>query len=210
MILYHFTTSPFARRVRLALAYKRIPVELRDARTDAEHNAELRRLNPLHTVPVLVDGERVVVDSTAICHYLERKYPEPPLWPPGLAGAEAFELTALVDAVLNILSDVGMRYAALHGDPNFPQVREVAIGRVQRALAVLAARVDGREFLVGGQWSAADMHVYTMVAWLAGLPARAESFAPVRAVVELGWSLPPALLVWAEQHRQRMDVMALG
>lgn len=210
MILYHFTTSPFARRVRLALAYKRIPVELRDARTDAEHNAELRRLNPLHTVPVLVDEERVVIDSTAICHYLERRYPEPPLWPAGIAGAAAFELTALVDAVLNILSDVGMRYAALHGDPNFPQVREVAIGRVQRALAVLAERVAVGPYLVGGQWSLADMQVYTMVAWLAGLPARAESFAPVRAVVQLGWSLPPALLGWAEQHRERMDVMALG
>ena len=213
MILYHFPTSPFARRVRLALALKGLTAELRDARAIPEHRAEVNRLNPTHTVPVLVDDERVTVDSTAICHYLERKQPLPPLWPAGIAGAEAFEITALADAVVNILSDCGMRYYALHADAAFAQVRDNLIGRAQRALDALAARVasrNGRPTLCGDQWSGADIAVYCLVAWLEGLPARAALFPPAGQVVSLGWSLPATLSAWADHHRTRPDIVALG
>lgn len=213
MILYHFPTSPFARRVRLTLALKGLAAELRDARAEPAHRAEVQRLNPLHTVPVLVDAERVVVDSNAICQYLDRKVPEPPLWPAGMAGAAAFELQALSDAAIQLLSDLGMRYAPLHGDPNFPLVREQFVGRAQRSLEVLARRVsDGFKStgpLCGDTWGAADMAVYTLVTWLEGLPMRAATFAPARSVVALGWTLPEALSRWADQHRSRADVLAL-
>jgi glutathione S-transferase len=213
MILYHFVTSPVARRVRLALALKGISVELRDARAVPEHRIEVNRLNPLHTVPVLVDGERAIVDSTAICHYLERKQPDPPLWPAGPQGAEAFEITALADAVSNILSDCGMRYYALATDPNFNQVRDLMIGRAQRALDTLAMRAAARPPgapLCGDNWSGADIALYCLVTWLEGLPARAAHFPPAGQVVALGWTVPPALTTWTNQHRTRPDVVALG
>ncbi len=213
MILYHFPTSLFARRVRLVLALKGLTAELRDARAVPEHRTEVNRLNPMQTVPVLIDGERVIVDSTAISHYLERKHPEPPLWPAGLVGAEAFEITALADAAGNILIDCGMRYHALHGDPAFGQVRDNMVGRAQRALDALAERIvrrNGLATLCGEQWSGADIDVYCLVTWLEGLPARAAHFAPAGQVVALGWSLPASLSTWAEQHRTRPDVLALG
>src|SRR5262252_10868329 len=100
MILYHFTTSPYARRVRLALAHKGLSAELRDVRGNPSLLPELHRLNPMHTVPVLVDGERVVADSGVILHYLDRKLPDPPLWPTGMDGADAFELVALADSAV--------------------------------------------------------------------------------------------------------------
>lgn len=212
MILYHFTTSPFARRVRLTLALKGLSAELRDARADPEHAASVKSLNPLHTVPVLIDGERVICDSNAICQYLDRKFVEPPLWPAGLAGAEAFEYLALSDSVINTLSDMGMRYAPIHDAAQFHSVREQLIGRVQRALDTLARRVahKGQEPLCAGSWSGADIALYTTVAWLSGMPARAATFPAARAVLSLGWSLPPELLDWAEQQRSRADVAALG
>jgi len=213
VILYHFPTSPFARRVRLVLALKGLSAELRDARAVPEHRAEVNRLNPLHTVPVLVDGEHVVTDSAAICHYLERKQPEPPLWPASMAGAHAFQLVALVDAATNILSDCGMRYYALHADPNFGAVRDMIVGRAQRALGALASAATERGLgkpLCGEAWSGADIAVFCLVTWLEGLPARALHFPPAGQVVSLGWSLPAALSRWADQHRARPDVVALG
>lgn len=214
MILYHFPTSPFARRVRLALAHKGLSATLRDARANPEHLAELRTLNPLHTVPVLLDGERVIADSTAIAHYLDRKVPDPPLWPAGVEGAAAFELVALTDSTVTVLVDLGIRYSALHDHAGFPAVRAEFVGRVQRALDRLAERVAARGTapgitLCGERWSGADMAVYTTVTWLEGLHARAETFAPARRVVDLGWSLPPALSAWAALHRQRADIVAL-
>jgi glutathione S-transferase len=212
VILYHFPTSPFARRARIALVHKGLAAELRDARAVPEHMAEVRRLNPFHTVPVLVDGDRVVADSTAILHYLDRKVPSPPLWPAGLAGAEAFEIIALVDGALTILSGLGLRYAALSTHAEFPQVRDVAVGRAQRGLDALAGRsaARGAAPLCGDRWSAADMALFTMVTWIEGLPARAETFPPVRPLLALGWTLPPALSTWADAHRRREDVLALG
>jgi glutathione S-transferase len=213
MILYHFSTSPFARRVRLTLALKGLSAELRDARAVPAYRDDVQRLNPLHTVPVLVDDERVIPDSNAICQYLDRKVPAPPLWPTGLAGAEAFELAALTDGVINVLSDLGMRYYSLHGDANFGAVRETMVGRVQRSLDLLARKITAKErsaTLCGETWSAADIAVYTMVAWLEGIPRRAAAFAPAAQVAGLGWSLPGALSEWADQHRQREDVIALG
>jgi glutathione S-transferase len=214
MILYHYPTSPFARRVRLALALKGLNAELRDARADPEHATELRRLHPMHTVPLLIDDERVVADSTAICHYLDRKLPTPALWPQGLPGAEAFELAALMDGAIQTLIDLGLRYHALHDHPRFEEVRQTHVGRAQRALDAAAEKVSAHGLangpLCGNTWSGADIVVYTSVAWLEGLPKRAPIFPAAQQVIDLGWSLPAALRSWADQHRQRPDVLALG
>jgi glutathione S-transferase len=212
MILYHFTTSPFARRVRLALTHKHLPVELRDARADPSHLREVQRLNPMHTVPVLLDEGRALCDSNAILQYLERKQPSPPLWPAGLPGAEAFELSALADGAITIVSDLGMRYAAMHKEAYFPALRETIIGRVQRSLERLAERAAPRvgRTLCGDGWSAADLAVITLVQWLEGMPLRAPTFAPAAAVVALGWKLPGPLVAWADAQRARPDVIALG
>lgn len=48
-------------------------------------NDEFTRLSPLRQVPVLVDGELVLNDSSVICQYLEERYPEPRLYPEDLA-----------------------------------------------------------------------------------------------------------------------------
>ncbi|MGZ3448907.1 MAG: glutathione S-transferase family protein [Polyangiales bacterium] len=202
MILYHFPTSPFARRVRLALAHKGLAVELRDARANPEHLEEVRRLNPIHTVPVLVDRDRAIADSSAICQYLERKTPDPPLF----TDAEMFEVIALADTTITVLVDLGLRYHALHDHPSFPSVRAEYVGRAQRAIDRLAERMPAR----GDAWQFQDMVAYTLVAWLEALPARAEIFPPARQVLGLGWKVPPSLSSWAARHRNRPDVVALG
>jgi len=213
MILYHFSTSPFAQRVRLTLAHKGLTAELRDPRTQPERLPELQALSPMHTVPVLVDGERTVVDSSAIAHYLDRKRPEPPLFPPGQGGALAFELAALADSSLGVLVDLGARYYALHEHESFSKVRSVIVGRAQRSLermaSIVLARGNGVP-LCGEHWSWADIVVYTTVLWLEGLPVRAATQPVSRQIASLGWSLPVALSEWADQHRTRADVVALG
>ena len=213
MILYHFSTSPFARRVRLALAHKGLTAELRDPRTQPEHLPELLALSPMHTVPVLVDAERTIVDSTAIAHYLDRKQPEPRLFPAGRGGALAFELAALADSSIGVLTDVGARYYALHEHESFEKVRALMIGRAQRALQRMASMVLARGNgvpLCGEHWGWADIVAFTTVVWLEQLPVRAATQAVPRQIMSTGWSLPAELSEWADQHRTRADVVALG
>ena len=46
---------------------------------------EVVRINPKRQVPVLVDGDLEIFDSTQIFEYLEDLVPSPPLWPVGAA-----------------------------------------------------------------------------------------------------------------------------
>lgn len=59
-------------------------------------------------------------------------------------------------------------------------------------------------------WSAADIWLLTMVMWFESMPARVATAANIRQIVELGFELPRALSRWADAHRGREDVKALG
>lgn len=91
--LYHFPLSPFCRKVRLSLAEKRIEVELHDERY-WEQDPDFLRRNPAGKVPVLrIDG-MMMSESSAICEYLEEKYPDPSLMPHDVEGR--YEVRRLV------------------------------------------------------------------------------------------------------------------
>ncbi len=214
MILYHFSTSPYARRVRLVLAQKGIKAELRDSRANPEYAREVRELNPMGQVPVLVDDGRVIADSSVITTYLDRKVPSPPLWPEGMEGVSALEIATLSNYVIDSLVDLGMRCVKLHDHPKFGEVKGEFLGRVQASLArlveIVKARGDAQgKPLCGDRFGGADIALFTMVVWLDGLAVRAKTFAPAKTMVELGWTLPPELVAWAVPHRARDDVRAL-
>lgn len=87
--LYSYWRSSASYRVRIALNLKGLdyaitPVHL--VRNGGEqHRDEYRRLNPLQTVPTLVDGALVLHESLAIIEYLDDACPETPrLLPAGL------------------------------------------------------------------------------------------------------------------------------
>lgn len=169
----------------------------------------------MHTVPVLLDGGLVIPDSMAIAHYLDRKFADPPLWPAGVAGAAVFQLTALADTVIDVNVDLGLRYSALSDHPGFPEVKKEYVERVQGGLNRLAEQATEASsrpggFLIGDAWSFADMSLVSVVLWLENLPARVATFPPAKNMLALGWKLPSALSAWADRHRARPDVAALG
>ena len=86
MKLYSGPLSMFSAKAEIALAekglaYERIVVgfSLRDF-YEPKH-PEVLRINPKAQVPVLVDGDVEIYDSTQIFEYLEDTRPEPALWP---------------------------------------------------------------------------------------------------------------------------------
>jgi len=208
-VLYHFPTSPFSRRTRLALSHKGLPVELRDARATPSFLDEARTYSPLRTVPVLVDENGVALaDSTVIAHYLDAAYPSTrPLWPLGRDAHWMYETAALVDFALNTLVDLGSRYFELRDSPSWGKVTLEMVGRAQRALDALgeiAERLEGGTVVASG-WSAADMWLLTATLWLEGLPERRGANPNVAQILSLGWTLPPAMSQWADPYRVMAD-----
>ncbi len=208
-VLYHFPTSVFSKRTRLALAHKGLDVELRDARADERHLVEAKKLFPQGTMPVLVDDGRALGDSTAIAHWLDLAYPEgPALWPRDKDAAHrALTIATLVDAAMNTLVDTGTRYYALRGDAAWPDVVRARMERAQGAIDSVAAMATSSH-LAGDAWSAADIWALSATLWVKSLPARASSAPLVAQILTLGFRLPDALVAWAAQHEARADVRA--
>ncbi|KAH7577790.1 hypothetical protein JRO89_XS01G0299800 [Xanthoceras sorbifolium] len=84
LVLYSYWQSSCSWRVRFALSLKGLCYEYKtvDLAKGEQFSPEFEKLNPLHYVPVLVDGDVVVSDSYAILLYLEEKYPQRAMLPP--------------------------------------------------------------------------------------------------------------------------------
>jgi glutathione S-transferase len=77
ILLYYGSGSPYAWRAQLALEHKALPYELKILSFAAgdTRKPEFLALNPRHRVPVLVDGDFVLYESSAIVEYLDEAYP---------------------------------------------------------------------------------------------------------------------------------------
>ena len=75
--------SPYVRKVLACLALKDLIYEI-DPITPFYGGEEFERLSPLRRIPVLVDGDVSICDSSVICAYLDEAYPGRPLVPAGV------------------------------------------------------------------------------------------------------------------------------
>ena len=90
MKLFTGPLSMFGAKVQIAAIEKGLVFEVHMVPFDANDHYEPRhpevlRINPKRQVPVLIDGDVALYDSTQIFEYLEDVSPELPLWPSGIA-----------------------------------------------------------------------------------------------------------------------------
>ena len=83
LTFYEAVLSSAAFRVRIALALKGLPYAsvMMVLRAKEHLTPEYTRISPLHTVPALVDDGAALLESMAICEYLEETHPLPALLP---------------------------------------------------------------------------------------------------------------------------------
>ena len=72
--------SPYVRKVLACLNLKGLAYEV-DPITPFFGNDEFERLSPLRRIPVLIDGDFAISNSSVICAYLDEAYPGHPLFP---------------------------------------------------------------------------------------------------------------------------------
>jgi glutathione S-transferase len=171
--------SPFSWRVLLALEYKQIPYESRLLQfSQGEHKAPAyTAINPRGEVPTLRDGGVVVRESVAILAYLERRYPDRPLF-----GQSPAETAAIWQRVMETVNRVDAPTDAFILPIYFGRL-ETAATEVHAALPILHAEIARLEadlgahaWLCGDALSAADFTAYPMlksIARAAGKPAAA-------------------------------------
>jgi len=174
--LYSGPLSLFTAKVRVALdekrlAYERIDVGWSLATRYEPHHPEVVARNPKKQVPVLVDGDVTVYDSTQIFEYLEDRYPDPPLYPRDVAGrARCRRLEAAADEIFfphvwDLID--GAFYPAGAGGRDEARIA-TARSRIAEHLAGLDAELAGRAWLCDA-FSVADIAYGIFVRAAAGI-----------------------------------------
>jgi glutathione S-transferase len=72
--------SPYVRKVLACLHLKDLAYEI-DPLVPFYGNEEFARISPVRRIPVLMDGDLTLADSTVICEYLDEAYGGAPLYP---------------------------------------------------------------------------------------------------------------------------------
>lgn len=167
MHLFAIPRSLNVERVTLALGHKGLPVEI--SLVDPEDRTRVRELSGQELVPVFVDDDNAIVfDSPVVLEHLDRRYPDPPLWPADPARR------AEMDVFIDWFNRVWKRPPNLIADEMNKSDREEA--RIQRLGAELAGSLDrferllhGRRYLSSDEFSAADCIAFPFLQYALGI-----------------------------------------
>ena len=162
------TMRPLWMLEELGVPYENVKVSF----VDETRKPDFLRLNPNGHIPVLQDGDLVLLESLAINLYLARKY-DKGLWPKRTEDEgrayqwSVWAMTELEEPLLTTL----LHRAFLPAAQRDAQKADDAAKRFQQPLRVVDGALAGREYLLGDGFSVADLNVASVLTWapLAGL-----------------------------------------
>jgi len=166
MRLISATPSPYARKVRIALAEKGIPFAL-ETEVPWDSTTTTPLYNPLEKLPVLImeDGNSVY-ESSFILEYLEAKYPVPPMLPDTIDGKlAARQIEVLCDGICDafVLLFFERHRAADHQSREWMARQQ---RKIDGGMAALARIAGDREYVVGDRFGLADIAAGTVTGYL--------------------------------------------
>lgn len=201
-LLHHLLLSPHSRKVRLALAEKRIPFETVMEKVWDRREAFLA-MNPAGTVPVLVEENGLVVaDSSVICEYLDEAYPDPPLM--GRTLAERCEVRRLcawfdqkfaVEVTANLVAERTLKRLMGRGHPEASALR-AGYQNLRGHLDYLGWLAEMRPWLAGRELSMADL-------------AAAAHLSTLDYIGDVDWAAYDGVKHWYARMKSRPSFRAI-
>ena len=163
--LYRAPWSTNVERVALALAHKGLEAE--PVWIEYSDRSVVERVSGQGLVPVLEHEGRVVVDSMQIVRYLEQRFPDPPLYPAEPARrAEMLVFIEWFNEVWkrppNLIAE-----ALEQGSPDATEVERLG-ARMRGWLDLFESLLDGRPYLMGEDFSAADCAAFPFLKYALG------------------------------------------
>lgn len=122
---------------------------------------EYKQINPLGTVPMLVDGDAQLTESCAIAHYLAtRKGMTDLAIAPGERDYAAYlDYTYHADATITFPQTVYMRFAIFEKDKGWAEAGEAYAKWFEKRLVKVEQRLEAREYLCADRFTVADICV---------------------------------------------------
>jgi glutathione S-transferase len=152
MKLFGSVTSPYVRKVRIALHEKQIPYEFVTVRA-SDPKAGIASLNPLRKVPVLVrDDGRPLYDSPVIIEFIDGLSETARLIPENFADRiEVKRWEALGDGIADAV------VAITHTEGQKSEWYAEQQLKIDRSLAVMESHLGTQQFCCGESFTLADI-----------------------------------------------------
>ena len=180
----------------LGLEYEEVSVDL----MQGEHRKpEFLKVNPAGKVPVLVDGDTVLTESSAIQLYLAEKFPQAGLIPSSLKErGEMYQwIFFLVTEIEQPLWRIARNTSLYAENERQPADVELATRECKAMVAILEKHMQDRQYLVGERVSVADMNAAYTLDWASEAQMLAD--APnLRAYLKRMYDRPEAPITIAE------------
>ena len=178
LVVYGASLSPFVRKTEAALHEKGLDYDLEPVNIMPMPDWFVD-ISPARRIPVLryrPEGEQgiagTIPDSSAICAFIERLAPEPPLYPEDpFAHGRALWLEEYADS--EVASSIGLglfrpiMFPRFQGkDSDLDTARDTWNKKLPRHFDYLESVLDGGSRFVGGELSIADIAIGTQLAQL--------------------------------------------
>ncbi len=172
--MYTLYTSPRTRGTRVTWTLEELGLDY-ELRIHSPRDPEVREVNPLRKLPVLLVDGAPLTESAAICTFLADRHREPRLSPePGSLERGRFDawnyytLTDLEPPLWTYSKNAFLYPEKIR----VPEILDACRIEFARSLKALAGNLGDREFLLGDSFSVADILCAHTLAW-----ARAVDFA---------------------------------
>lgn len=127
-----------------------------------ENGDDFWAINPKGYVPALqLDDGQVLTEVGVICQYLADQKPESGLVPKFGTIERYHQMEALNFAATEVHKQIG----ALFNPKMTAEMKEVQQGTIERRLASLEKMLEGRDYIGGANFSAADAYLFTVLNW---------------------------------------------
>lgn len=177
MKLYNNEMANSPRKVRMFIAEKNIS-DIKIINIDlmsGEHKTpEYRAIAPNSRIPALeLDDGTVIMESTAICRYLESLYPEPNLF-----GESAIEIASIEMWQARIYNELmiplAMAFRHLHPGMSNMEIQNKDYGETQKSIGIKSLKyfdtvLSESKFVAGDRFTFADIQMITTTDFFIGL-----------------------------------------
>jgi glutathione S-transferase len=187
LTLYHANQS---RSVRPRWLLEELGVPYTVVRLDLaageQKRPEYLKINPNGTVPALVDDDLALFESAAIVQYLADKFPAKRLAPPVGTPARGLYYQWIHYAMSGLEPPVVTLFLHTIRKPEaerLPALVTDARAQIAAALGVVERALGGRPFILGDEFSAADVMVASTLGWARMMQIVGEELANVSGYV---------------------------
>jgi glutathione S-transferase len=189
--------SPYVRKVLVCMELKGLDYRI-DPMSPFIGNDDFSRVSPLRRIPVLIDGELVLNDSSVICQYLEDKHAQPALYPADIAQRakarwlEEYADTYLADVLIwRLFYQTAIRKHVFHEPTDEAIVQRAREVEIPAALDYLETQLPAQGFIFG-ELSIADISLacYFRTASFVRYAVDAERWPHTAAFVQRILALP--------------------